>query len=124
MKANSTYSKPNLNSIVAGIVLVCATVPIGLISGTMAGSSNSIERGIAVPIVNQDQLTGKWKQFKGELKKKWGAFTDDDLLEIEGSSDKLEGKIQERYGDRREEVKDWVDQWFDSHASDGKKSKS
>ncbi|BCA56972.1 CsbD family protein [Nitrospira sp. KM1] len=69
-------------------------------------------------------MTGKWKQFKGELKKKWGAFTDDDLLEIEGSSDKLEGKIQERYGDRREEVKDWVDQWFDSHASDGKKSKS
>lgn len=64
-------------------------------------------------VVNQDQLQGIWKQFKGELKKQWAEFTDDDLLAIEGSVDKLEGKIQERYGDRREEVKRWVDEWFD-----------
>ena len=62
--------------------------------------------------LNDDQLTGKWKQFKGELKKKWGNFTDDDILYIEGNRDKLEGKIQERYGDRRDEVKKWVDDWF------------
>jgi len=68
-------------------------------------------------VVNQDQFEGKWKQFKGELKKQWGEFTDDDLLAIEGRVDKLEGKIQERYGDRREEVKRWVDEWFDHHGS-------
>jgi len=62
--------------------------------------------------LNDDQLTGKWKQFKGELKKKWGNFTDDDILYIEGNRDKLEGKIQERYGDRKDEVKKWVDDWF------------
>ena len=61
--------------------------------------------GTVTVAVNQDQLQGKWKQFKGELKQKWGDFTDDDLLAIEGSVDKLEGKIQERYGDRREESK-------------------
>ncbi len=66
-------------------------------------------------VVNQDQWEGKWKQFKGELKEKWGEFTDDDLLAIEGSVDKLEGKIQERYGDRREEVKAWIDEWFDAN---------
>jgi uncharacterized protein YjbJ (UPF0337 family) len=71
--------------------------------------------GTATAVVNQDQVAGKWKQFKGELKKKWGEFTDDDLLAIEGSVDKLEGKIQERYGDRREEVKQWVDEWFDAN---------
>jgi len=74
--------------------------------------------GNTVPVVfvlNDDQLKGKWKQFKGELKKKWGNFTDDDLLYIEGSKDKLDGKIQERYGDRKDEVKKWIDEWFDQH---------
>ncbi len=74
--------------------------------------------------VNEDQLEGMWKQFKGELKEKWAQFTEDDLLAIEGRVDKLEGKIQERYGDRREEVKAWVDQWFDTHGTrkDGSQS--
>ena len=65
---------------------------------------------------NADQLKGQCKQFKGEMKK-WADFTDDDLLYVEGHRDKFEGKIQERYGDRREEVKKWVDEWFDSHPS-------
>ncbi len=73
------------------------------------------EQTHALPVVNQDQFEGKWKQFKGELKEKWADFTEDDLLAIEGRVDKLEGKIQERYGDRREEVKDWIDEWFDAH---------
>lgn len=71
-------------------------------------------------VLNQDQFEGKWKQFKGEFKKKWAEFTDDDLLAIEGKVDKLEGKIQERYGDRREEVKAWVDEWFDVNGTQKK----
>lgn len=72
-------------------------------------------RGTTVLVVNQDQVQGLWKQFKGELKQKWAEFTDDDLMLIEGRIDALEGKIQERYGDRREEVKRWVDEWFERH---------
>lgn len=71
-------------------------------------------------VINEDQFQGKWKQFKGELKKKWGNFTDDDLLFIEGRRDKLDGKIQERYGDRKEEVKKWVDEWFDQNKTSKK----
>jgi uncharacterized protein YjbJ (UPF0337 family) len=69
----------------------------------------------SVLVINDDQFQGKWKQFKGDLKKKWGNFTDDDLLYIEGRRDKLEGKIQERYGDRKEEVNKWVDEWFEKN---------
>jgi uncharacterized protein YjbJ (UPF0337 family) len=68
-----------------------------------------------VMVLNEDQLKGKWKQFKGELKKKWGNFTDDDLLYIEGRNDKLEGKIQKRYGDRKDEVQKWIDDWFEQN---------
>ncbi len=73
-----------------------------------------------VPVINDDQLKGNWKQFKGEFKKKWADITDDDLLYIEGKKDKLEGKIQERYGDKQEEVKKWVDEWFERHDAQGR----
>lgn len=68
-----------------------------------------------VLIVNKDQFAGNWKQFKGDLKKQWGKLTDDDLLIIEGNYDKFEGRVQERYGDKREEVKRWTDEWFKKH---------
>jgi uncharacterized protein YjbJ (UPF0337 family) len=45
---------------------------------------------------------------------------DDDLLYIEGRRDKLEGKIQERYGDRKEEVNKWVDEWFEKNKTSPK----
>lgn len=61
--------------------------------------------------MNTDQFSGKWSQFKGELKKQWGKFTDDDLMQIEGNYDKFKGKVQERYGDKKDEVIRWADQW-------------
>ena len=61
--------------------------------------------------MNADQLKGKWMQFKGELKKQYGKFTDDDLKQIEGNYDKFVGKAQERYGDQKDELMKWADQW-------------
>ena len=66
-------------------------------------------------VLNQDQFAGNWKQFKGDLKQKWGGFTDDDLLYIEGSYTKYEGKLHERYGDRKDEIQQWTDEWFKRH---------
>jgi len=66
-------------------------------------------------VMNQDQFGGQWKQFKGDLKKQWGKLTDDDMLQIEGNYDKFQGKLQERYGDRKAEVQSWTDEWFKKH---------
>ena len=49
----------------------------------------------------------------GKVKEKWGDLTDDDLKEIEGRRDVLEGKIKERYGYDKERVKKEVDEFFD-----------
>lgn len=61
--------------------------------------------------MNNDEIKGKWKQLKGSVKEQWGKLTDDDLTRIEGDSEQLVGKIQERYGIARSEaerqVKDW-----------------
>jgi uncharacterized protein YjbJ (UPF0337 family) len=61
--------------------------------------------------MNWDSVEGKWKQFKGTVKQKWGKLTDDDLDVIAGKQDQLVGKIQERYGITKEEAKKQIDDW-------------
>ncbi len=73
--------------------------------------------------MNADQLKGKWKQFKGELKEKWGMFTDDDLQQIEGNYEKFVGKAQERYGDKKDELMKWADQWHQKSPPDDIKTR-
>jgi uncharacterized protein YjbJ (UPF0337 family) len=57
--------------------------------------------------MNTDTMKGKFKQMKGEIKRKWGQLTDDDMMEAEGSLDKLMGRIQQRTGERREDIERW-----------------
>jgi uncharacterized protein YjbJ (UPF0337 family) len=42
---------------------------------------------------------------KGKVKEQWGKLTDDDLEVIGGRRDQLEGKIQERYGYAKDQVR-------------------
>ncbi len=73
--------------------------------------------------MNADQLKGKWMQFKGELKQKYGKFTDDDLQQIEGNYDTFLGKAQERYGDKKDELMKWADQWHQKWSPEATKTK-
>lgn len=66
--------------------------------------------------MNWDQIEGKWKQLTGSVKATWGDLTDDELTEISGNRDKLEGKIQERYGKTKEEAQKEVDSWLSRHS--------
>lgn len=61
--------------------------------------------------MNWEQMSGKWNQAKGEVKKKWGKLTDDDLTVIAGNRDKLVGKIQERYGIAKEKAEQELSEW-------------
>jgi uncharacterized protein YjbJ (UPF0337 family) len=67
--------------------------------------------------MNTDVLTGKWKQVQGEIKKKWGKLTDDDLLVVEGQHDKLVGLVQERYGYVRERAEQEVNQFLKEYSA-------
>lgn len=58
--------------------------------------------------MNEDIIQGKWKQLKGSILAKWGKLTDDDLDRIEGNSEYLAGKVQERYGVARDQAKEQV----------------
>ena len=59
-----------------------------------------------------DRVEGGWKQFTGKVKEKWGKLTDDDLTAINGRRDQLEGRIQERYGYAKDQVRREVDDWL------------
>lgn len=54
--------------------------------------------------MNRDELHGKWRQIRGQIKAQWGRLTDDELDEIEGNVEMLIGKIQEKYGQTRAEI--------------------
>jgi uncharacterized protein YjbJ (UPF0337 family) len=59
--------------------------------------------------MNSDQLEGKWKQVKGEVREKWGKLTDDDIHVVAGRREQLIGRVQERYGIAKEEATRQVD---------------
>jgi uncharacterized protein YjbJ (UPF0337 family) len=48
--------------------------------------------------MNDVKLKGQWKQLAGKVKAKWGQLTHDERKIAAGTSEYLEGKMQERYG--------------------------
>lgn len=61
--------------------------------------------------MNWDRVAGNWKQLKGEVRLKWAKLTDDDLDMIEGSREKLVGRLQELYGISKDEAERQIEEW-------------
>ena len=64
--------------------------------------------------MNPDILMGRWHQVKGEVRRRWGKLTDDDVLAIGGHLEKMIGKLQERYGFKREDAEKQVNDFINS----------
>ncbi|HUF78581.1 MAG TPA: CsbD family protein [Thermoanaerobaculia bacterium] len=62
--------------------------------------------------MNEDVFEGRWKQWKGDMKRAWGKLTDDDLDRAEGNRDKLMGTLQERYGWAKDEAEGELDRFL------------
>lgn len=56
-----------------------------------------------------DKIKGNWNQLKGKLKQEYGELTDDDLTYQEGKEDEVLGKLQEKLGKSKDEVKSIID---------------
>lgn len=54
--------------------------------------------------MNKDIAQGNFKQLKGKIKQQWGKLTDDEIDQLEGHTEILAGKLQERYGLERAEA--------------------
>ena len=53
---------------------------------------------------NTEELKGKWKEVKGEITKKWGELTDDDLERTKGNFSSLVGLVEQKLGIKKEEA--------------------
>jgi len=51
------------------------------------------------------QLKGNWNEIKGKLKQKYGQLTDQDLTFAEGKEDELLGRLQNRLGKSKDELR-------------------
>ena len=61
--------------------------------------------------MNEDTLKGQWTQLKGQVREQWGKLTSDDVDEVQGRSEQLIGKLQERYGMARDEAERQLNSW-------------
>ncbi|MGO9604576.1 MAG: CsbD family protein [Candidatus Binataceae bacterium] len=50
---------------------------------------------------------GRLNQLKGEIKRRWGKLTFNDVLEAQGDLEKLIGKIQQRSGKHQYAIRKW-----------------
>jgi uncharacterized protein YjbJ (UPF0337 family) len=53
-------------------------------------------------------IEGNWNQVKGKLKQKYSDLTDDDLTYVDGKEDELLGRLQEKLGKSKDEIKDEI----------------
>lgn len=51
------------------------------------------------------KIKGAWNEMKGKLKQKYGQLTDDDLAFAEGKEDELYGRLQQKLGKTKEQVR-------------------
>jgi len=59
-------------------------------------------------MINTQQVTGAWNQIRGKVKEKWGQLTDDDLRIVGGNVEQLIGRIQQRTGEAREAIEEFI----------------
>lgn len=68
--------------------------------------------------MDKNIFEGMWKELKGSAKETWGELTDDDWTEISGKTEKLVGKLQERYGWSKERAETEVEQFIQNIRTD------
>lgn len=65
--------------------------------------------------MNRDRLEGKWKQFSGRLRERWGRLTHDPLSVVAGKCDQVAGRYQESHGIYKEEGERQLKEFLHRH---------
>lgn len=56
------------------------------------------------------KVKGAWNELKGKLKQKYGELTDDDLTFSEGKDDELYGRLQQKLGKTKEQIRKEIEE--------------
>ncbi|GAB2801675.1 CsbD family protein [Rhabdobacter roseus] len=55
--------------------------------------------------MNEQTIKGNWNELKGKIKQKYGELTDDDLTYAEGQEDEMWGRLQQKVGKTKDEIR-------------------
>lgn len=62
--------------------------------------------------MNKDIVKGNWKEIKGKIKQQWSKLTDDQIGQMQGTYEELEGALQKHYGYQKEEAKKEIESFL------------
>ena len=65
--------------------------------------------------MNKDIIKGKWHEIKWKLKNQWGNLTDDEITQINGSFEELEGILQKKYGYQKDQAQKEIQEFLDKN---------
>ena len=68
---------------------------------------------------NTEELKGKWTEIKGEMRKKWGQLTEDDLEKTKGNGTSLLGLLEQKLGIKKEEATTHLNEIADRYKQQG-----
>ncbi|MFG0336317.1 MAG: CsbD family protein [Maioricimonas sp. JB049] len=68
-------------------------------------------------MITRQELEGQWNEVKGQVKERWGQLSDDDLARAEGNADQLVGVIQQKTGESRSNIEEFLQKAIDDGAS-------
>ena len=55
------------------------------------------------------KFNGTWNEVKGKIKQQYANLTEDDLKFEEGKDEEMLGKIQQKTGKAKQDIKDWIE---------------
>ncbi len=61
-------------------------------------------------MLTRQELEGQWEQVKGRIQERWGQITEDDLTQVKGNANQLVGVIQQRTGESRQAIEDYLEE--------------
>lgn len=63
-----------------------------------------------------DQMAGSWMELRGKIREWWGRRTSNNETVIKGRKDQLVGLMQQRYGDKINEIEQQIGS-FERHVA-------
>jgi uncharacterized protein YjbJ (UPF0337 family) len=67
--------------------------------------------------MNEQIVKGKWQEFKGEVRKRWGDLTDNELDQTHGNVTAIGGLLSQKYGHLKDDIKAHFDSLVEKYGS-------
>jgi uncharacterized protein YjbJ (UPF0337 family) len=66
-------------------------------------------------MMNKEIIRGHWQEIRGKVKEQWSKVTDNDVLQLKGSYEELQGLLQKKYGYQKDQAEKEIQKFCDKH---------